>query len=66
MLEGSVCMQNRKTAAFSIKNNKKHRETSGQNWAKIGILLLLTITQSLTHSLTHPRNIHAVASPPIS
>ena len=50
MLEGSVCMQNRKTAAFSIKNNKKHRETSGQNWAKIGILLLLTITHPLTHS----------------
>ena len=52
MLEGSVVnMQNRKTAAFSKKNNKKHRETLGQNWVKVGILSLLTITHSLTHSL---------------
>ena len=46
MLEGSVVnMQNRKPAAFSIKkNNKEYRETSGQNWANIGILLYQNCT----------------------
>ena len=46
------------------KKQKKHREILGQIWVKIGILLLLIITHSLTHSLTvsHSRNIMA-ASP---
>ena len=37
----------------SVKENRKHRETPGQNWSKIRILFLLAIAHSLARSLTN-------------